>query len=909
MMNTIYNKVKRVAALALAVTMLAPATQAQEAMHLFYKNGKHEIIEMTPDTKVEFYKKPYMEETYYTAGGDTIYVPASSGRTMNFGNVVANVPWTIAIDADWMMARRSSKLESWYYLGDGMIEEPFLLFVESNKTGELRTAKVTISTAFGVAKEFVVAQHPFMLSLERLGDHYGLEPTLASENIMEWTDTILEVPVYPDFDVKVASHPDWMTLDTLWYYSDWFSLEKVAQVPDSIRVTGEGFGSGYSYARFRFAQNESQEDRTGNIIFEGNGQTAVLTVTQKGLHEETIVGYATNLAKKLYEFGAGGMSSRHSDLGYPSLMLAMESRGTDLVSEKSGYNWFSNQMGYGDLQSNYYFTSMHWNAMYYVIMAANKAWQDFGERSNESLFQFYLAQASALRAFNYFYLAQLYQQTYVGNEDQPCVPIVSGAYKYIVEKEQCPRATVREVYDYILRDLDMAEHLLSETTVTNVGKHLVTRQVINGLRARIYMVMNEWAKAAEYAQRVIDSGMAKPYTMDEVSRPTFSDINHSAWLWGIDTEETDNVVLSGYCNWPSHMGSFSYGYAQLGTWRKVSQSLYNAIPSTDVRKGWFLGANRASGNLNDEQRSYVAQYGMPAYTQVKFAPYKDELGTNINASDIPLMRIEEMYLILAEAQAMLGNTAEAAKTLNSFVTTYRDPAYNCTAATAEEMQNAVWMQRRIELWGEGHSYFDLMRMKKGVDRRGAGFSAEYVYNIPAGDAALIYPIPASEMNSNMNLIQNPEAEIPVAVEEEIESHSYKLYSSGVFISELFGSYYQDMEVATDDNTVYRLPGYIAEGYDLNFIWDAEKGVVEVARTTWQSGYVHPTYGMVSATCQSVGYNAETKTFTFVIEYTCSAGSFGTYNETYTISDVYSATARRAQQATQKEIKPITLELK
>ena len=181
MMNAIYNMVKRVVALALAVTLLSPATQAQEAMHLFYKNGKHEIIEMTPDTKVEFYKQPYVEEIYYTAGGDTIYISASSGRTMNYGNVVANVPWTIAIDADWMMARRSSKLESWSYRGDGMIEEPFLLFVESNKTGELRTAKVTISTAFGVAKEFVVAQLPFMLSLERLGDHYGLEPTTTSE--------------------------------------------------------------------------------------------------------------------------------------------------------------------------------------------------------------------------------------------------------------------------------------------------------------------------------------------------------------------------------------------------------------------------------------------------------------------------------------------------------------------------------------------------------------------------------------------------------------------------------------------------------------------------------------------------------------------------------------------------------
>ena len=75
------------------------------------------------------------------------------------------------------------------------------------------------------------------------------------------------------------------------------------------------------------------------------------------------------------------------------------------------------------------------------------------------------------------------------------------------------------------------------------------------------------------------------------------------------------------------------------------------------------------------------------------------------------------------------------------------------------------MQRRIELWGEGFSYFDLMRLKKGVDRRGAGFPTAYVYNIPAGDAALIYPIPDREMNNNPSLTQNPVATQPQPVEE------------------------------------------------------------------------------------------------------------------------------------------------
>ena len=309
----------------------------------------------------------------------------------------------------------------------------------------------------------------------------------------------------------------------------------------------------------------------------------------------------------------------------------------------------------------------------------------------------------------------------------------------------------------------MSLHLLQHTSVVPADKRFLNPVSLCGLLARVNLVMNRWEQAAEYAQFVITAGQAMPYTMEEVSCPTFADINHSAWLWGIDTEETDRVVTTEICNWPSHMGTFSYGYAQMNTWRRVSKSLYNAIPSTDVRKGWFLDVTRSSKNLNNEQADYVADYGVPAYTQVKFAPYGGELGTDINANDIPLMRIEEIYLILAEAQAMTGKIAEAAKTLNTFVATYRDAAYNCTATTAEGLVDAVWMQRRIELWGEGHSYFDLMRLNKGVDRRGAGFDEPYVYNIPAGDAALIFPIPDREMNRNVMLEQNPVAEQPVAV--------------------------------------------------------------------------------------------------------------------------------------------------
>ena len=125
-----------------------------------------------------------------------------------------------------------------------------------------------------------------------------------------------------------------------------------------------------------------------------------------------------------------------------------------------------------------------------------------------------------------------------------------------------------------------------------------------------------------------------------------------------------------------------------------------------------------------------------------------------------------MYLILAEAQAMGGNPATGAATLQNFVNTYRDPSYVCNASSAAAVQDEVWMQRRVELWGEGLSYFDLMRLNKGIDRRGAGFPAAYVFNIPAGDGTLIYRIPQSEEQANPLISaedNNPVCSIPTPV--------------------------------------------------------------------------------------------------------------------------------------------------
>ena len=505
---------------------------------------------------------------------------------------------------------------------------------------------------------------------------------------------------------------------------------------------------------------------------------STVTTTQKSeaveANPDRIKASIAAIPAGFYNFGKLVGEGNHNDLLYPATMLFTDSRGMDMVSDDIGYNWFASSVDYSDISATSFVPYSVWTTAYKQISSANSVVKTIGtyEPADEDL-KFYLAQALTIRAFDYYTLAQYFQHTYVGNENKPCVLLITEENFENVPNTGIKRSTVAEVYEFIMNDLDCAIELLSATSTAREDKRYVDLAVAYGMRARVNLVMNNWAGAAADAQAAIDNTAATPYDASDVDHPTFSDIDDASWMWGILVAETDRPVTSGICNFPSHMGSLNYGYASVGAWRKINKALYAQIPATDVRKGWWLNDAQQSPNLNAEQAAYVAQTNIPAYTQMKFGCYQDKVYTSTNANDIPLMRVEEMYLILAEAQAMAGDPATGAATLEAFVKAYRDAEYTCAAKEGQELtaalvQDKVWFQRRIELWGEGFSYADMMRLKKDMDRRGAGFEAHTTFNIPTGSDALILPIPHDEIEANEMLTEadnNPTASSPEPVTE------------------------------------------------------------------------------------------------------------------------------------------------
>lgn len=460
-------------------------------------------------------------------------------------------------------------------------------------------------------------------------------------------------------------------------------------------------------------------------------------------------------------FGA----SRHYDFGYASTMMMLDNAGEDEVSPNTGYNWYRNNLHFNDRTDKSDFTYFLWNQQYKNIKQANSILVATANTyKDNSAAAAARGKALAMRAFCYLNLAQMYQFTYKGHEDALCVPIV----RETTTAEQAadnPRATVKAVYDFIMDDLNNAITLLDG--VSRSGKADIDQQVAYGLRARTELVMQNWKAAAEDAAKAAEG--YTPLSRKDAAQPGFNDISAKNWIWGMDVNETSDIVQSGILNFPSMMSSFTgNGYSPTYAYRAINSKLWNEIPSTDVRKGWWLDSKFNSPIVNSDyvintgKQVYVfsstskdddhlfALWKVP-YLNVKFGAYQNKYGNETNACDVPLMRVEEMILIQAEATAMSGDVAGGKKILEDFVRNYRDPNYTCNATTAEGVQEAVWFQRRVELWGEGFSYFDIMRLKKPIDRRGANYEESVTYNIPAESKIMLWIIPEDEVNNNKAL--------------------------------------------------------------------------------------------------------------------------------------------------------------
>ena len=442
---------------------------------------------------------------------------------------------------------------------------------------------------------------------------------------------------------------------------------------------------------------------------------------------------------------AGG-TSNHNDFGVASCMMLLESEGQDWIGPNTGYNWF----GYADFYARNYNAAVNllmWNTYYKTIAACNMVCASTDPETTNPDLMANLGQARAVRAYCYSILAQLYQFTYnAENASKPCVPIV---HESLTAEQQAanPRASLQEVYDFIMADLNYAIPALKGWARADKGA--ADQAVAYGLRARVNMLLGNYADAAEDAAMALQVSGAQPYTLADVSKPTFCHAEHNSVIWANMIVESNDVVQTGIINWPSHMSSlYTDGYTGVGTYREISSDLYSKISPTDVRKGWWLNENLESPLLDHPAYAGWKGNGVP-YANVKFGVPDDDMNNLVADADWTLMRYEEMLLIQAEGLARSNQEAAAKALLEGWVKANRDANYTCKASDEAGLVEEIWMQRRIELWGEGFAWFDLNRLEKPIIRTtSSNWPEAWIVDVDAHHDCRIWTLPDREIQNN-----------------------------------------------------------------------------------------------------------------------------------------------------------------
>ena len=474
------------------------------------------------------------------------------------------------------------------------------------------------------------------------------------------------------------------------------------------------------------------------------------------------------------------MSEFRSD----NLFITTEQR-TNEYSDCAQFN------GTGLLNDN--LISNCWADHYTLISAANVLLDHLGEAGlTEAQQTQYEAEARFLRALSYFDLVRFFGRVPISLHE------ISPAEAFSI-----PQSEAIDVYNkVIVPDLEYAIDRLQETATDYKGvehSERVKRIAAQALLGKVYMQMAGYplyqdtkAKAqALLAEVLTKESVYWVPTMDGWNRMWVHENDNKNFIFEIQytadkgqgntaspISKTQNTYADEYCNAYLTVGLHVYVERDLQDHFLVSNTVENADGTTteeyvDQR---LVGTINTGQAYDEETGQYVGGATDQNNFLVKFFEHKMKrasLGLSDMDAEIvdrtcwpqnwPVLRIEDIMLLYAEC---VGNTAEGYSYLNKI--RKRAGLSELKEMTAENYQAAVAYERRCELLGEGHRWFDQVRQNTFVeeirtmmanyrDKRDQAHSSNYtIYANRVTQNSALYPIPMSQIRIREGLYQqNP----------------------------------------------------------------------------------------------------------------------------------------------------------
>lgn len=347
-----------------------------------------------------------------------------------------------------------------------------------------------------------------------------------------------------------------------------------------------------------------------------------------------------------------------------------------------------------------------WNATYSQIYAANAVLEGVANSTALTTAQKEQLRGEALfvRALLHFYLVNLY-----------------GAIPYIETTDYRVNSTVSRmsvptIYEHLTDDLLAAEELLAVEYIT-FDRVRPNKATVEALLARVYLYNGQWAAAADMASAVLNNADLYGWETDldlvfkKESTTTIWHLMPSSD--GMNTNEAGaHIFLEG----PPPVSS-------------LTSNLVDAFETGDNRRTKWIKA------VTDGNETWYHAYKYKA------------IDNNVSSIEYSIMfRTAELYLIRAEARARQGELTNAKEDLNMIRTTAG--LGNTMAVTQNEILTAIEQERRVELFTEGHRFFDLKR----TGRLDAVLDSKTGWEV----TDQLLPLPEAELLLNPNLNpQNP----------------------------------------------------------------------------------------------------------------------------------------------------------
>lgn len=301
-----------------------------------------------------------------------------------------------------------------------------------------------------------------------------------------------------------------------------------------------------------------------------------------------------------------------------------------------------------------------------------------------------------------------------------------------------PRSTVAQGYALLEDDLTKAINLLPAQGAANVHKYRARKAAAQALLARVLLYAGKYPEAAVAADAAL-AGTTAVLTDSAGYVASFSATPHPESIFESELTAADWSTVDGANN---SLHSYTQNHVNAGGFFTLSPSAqFEALLAEeplDVRNNIIITSPQELGDGSGFPRILLKWNG--------------EKGAFLE--NVPVIRYSEVLLTAAEAKARSGDPAGAQADITTFRAN-RVPSAAPVTATGNALIDIIMRERRLELIGEGHRYYDLKRLGLPITKATES-KAKGAEDLPYSNYKVLGRIPVSEIRiSEQILEQNP----------------------------------------------------------------------------------------------------------------------------------------------------------